>query len=85
MLYIYGNADVKRKLKSRRLWCEACCTDGRWKKGTQSSSRKTGGETPLGRPKIRWEGNIIWDLKEVEYEGDEKNLPRIGCHGVLMS
>ena len=25
---------------------------------------------PSGRPKIRWEDNIIWDMKEVDYEGD---------------
>ena len=28
---------------------------------------------PRGRPKIRWEDNIFWDLKEVDYEGDWKN------------
>ena len=27
-----------------------------------------------GRPKIKWEDNIIWDLKEVDYEGDWKTL-----------
>ena len=27
---------------------------------------------PRGRPKIRWEYNIIRDLKEVDYEGDWK-------------
>ena len=29
---------------------------------------------PCGRLKIRWENNIIWDLKEVDYEGDQKTL-----------
>ena len=29
---------------------------------------------PRGRPKIRWEDNIIRDLKEVDYEGDWKTL-----------
>ena len=31
---------------------------------------KREGKHPCGRPKIRWEGNIIWDLKEIDYEGD---------------
>ena len=25
---------------------------------------------PCGRPKMIWEANIIWDLKEVGYESD---------------
>ena len=39
------------------------CTDGRWKKGTQASFRKTSGEN-----------NIICDLKEEDYEGDLNTL-----------
>ena len=35
---------------------------------SQASSRKTGRDVPTSRPKIRWED--IWDLKEVDYEGD---------------
>ena len=31
---------------------------------------KPEGTHPHGRPKIRWEDNIIRDLKEVDYEGD---------------
>ena len=31
---------------------------------------------PCGRPKIRWEDNIIMDLKEIDYEGDWKTLSR---------
>ena len=27
------------------------------------------GKTPLGRPRRRWEGNIMIDLKEVGYGG----------------
>ena len=43
--------------------------------------RKSEEKLPLGRPKINWEENIIWDLKEVD-EGDWKTLAH---HGVLMS
>ena len=31
---------------------------------------KPEGKRSRGRPKIRWENNIFWDLKEVDYEGD---------------
>ena len=31
---------------------------------------KPDGTRPRGKPKIRWEDKIIWDLKEVDYEGD---------------
>mgnify|MGYP000716409037 CR=1 FL=1 len=29
---------------------------------------------PHGRPKIKWEDKIIWDLKEVGCEGDSKHF-----------
>ena len=32
------------------------------------------GKHPPDRPKIRWDDNIIWDLKEVDYEGNCKAL-----------
>ena len=33
---------------------------------------KPEGIRPRGRPNIRWENNIIRDLKEVDYESDWK-------------
>ena len=38
---------------------------------------KLEGKRPFGRPKMRWEDHIIWNLKEVGYEVIEKHLPRI--------
>ena len=35
---------------------------------------KPEGKCPRGRPKMRWEDNITWDLKKVDYEGDWKTL-----------
>ena len=35
---------------------------------------KPEGTRPHGRPKIRWEDNIIRDLKQVDYEDDWKTL-----------
>ena len=35
---------------------------------------KPEGKCPPDRPKIRWEDNIIWDLKKVDCESDWKAL-----------
>ena len=32
------------------------------------------GMRPPGRPKTRWQDNLIWNLKGVGYEGDWKGL-----------
>ena len=32
---------------------------------------------PYGKRKIRWEDNVIWDLKEADYEGDWKTLSQV--------
>ena len=48
----------------------------RWKKGIQASLGKPEKKCPYGRPKIRWEDNIIWDLKVEDYEGDRKTLAK---------
>ena len=42
--------------------------DGRM---THKLLRKSEGNHPCSRPKIRWESNIIWDL---DYEADWKTL-----------
>ena len=63
----------------------ACCTDGAeplvyslWigdeRRAHKLLLEKPEGKRPLGRPKIRWEDNITWDLKEVDYESDWKVL-----------
>ena len=71
----YGNADIIRTLKSRRLrWAGhvARMEDGR--RAQKLLVGKPEGKRPRGRPKMRWEDNIIRDLKEVGYEGDWKAL-----------
>jgi len=32
---------------------------------------KTGGQTPLGRPRHRWEDNIRIDLREIVWESED--------------
>ena len=67
---LYGNADIIRTLKSRRLrwtWHVACMGDTR--RAHKILLGNPEGTRPRGKPKIRWENNIIRDLKEVDYEG----------------
>ena len=52
----------------------ACCTDGRWKKAHNILLEKPEGKWPHGRLKIRWEDDIIRDLKEVDYKSDWKTV-----------
>ena len=62
-------------LKSRRLrWAGliARMVDGR--RAYKILLGKPEGTRPRGRPKIRWEDNIVRDLKEVDYEGDWQTL-----------
>ena len=39
--------------------------------------RKPEGRCPRGWLKISWKDNIIWDLKEVDYEGGWKTFAQI--------
>ena len=76
---LYGNADVIRMLKSCGLWWAGHVTwigDGR--RAHKFLLGKPEEKCPRGRPKIRWEDNTIWDLKEMDYEVIGKHLPKIG-------
>ena len=71
----YGNADIIRTLKSRKLrWTGhiARMEDGR--RAHKILPGKPEWTRPRGRWKIRWEDNIIRNLVEVDYEGDWKTL-----------
>ena len=48
--------------------------DGRWKNDHKLLLGKPEGKHTCGRPKIRWEDNISWDLKEVDCKGYWKTL-----------
>ena len=72
---LYGNADIIRMLKSLRLQLAglvAWMGDGR--REPKILLGKPEGTCPHGRPKIRWEDNIIRNLREIDYEGDWKTL-----------
>ena len=62
-------------LKSRRLrWAGHVARMGDRRRAHKILLRKPEGKRPRGRPKIRWEDNIVRDLKEVDYEGNWKIL-----------
>ena len=37
----------------------------------ETACRKTRGEEPVGRTRMRWENNINHDLREMDYTGDD--------------
>jgi len=47
----------------------ACGMHGEEERCMQGFGGEPEGKTPLGRPRRRWEGNIMIDLKEVGYGG----------------
>ena len=72
---LYRNADIIKTLKSRRLrWAGHVARMGDGRRAHKILLGKPEGTRPRGRPKIRWEDNIIRDLKEVDCECDWKTL-----------
>ena len=67
---LYENAGVIRTLKSRRLRCAGHVAQMRDGRTHNLLLGKLKGKNSRGRPKIKWEDNITWNLKEVVYEGD---------------
>ena len=68
-------ADIIRTLMSRELrWAGNVARTGARRRAHKLPLGKPEGEGQLGRPKIRWEDNIICDLKEINYEDDCKTL-----------
>ena len=75
MELLYGNADIIRTLKSRRIrWAGQVAWVGDGRRAQELLLGKPEDKRPRGGPKIRWEDNIIWNLKKVDYEGDWKTL-----------
>ena len=67
--------DIIRRLKSSRIrWAGHVARMGDERRVHKILLGKPEGMRPRGRLKIRWEDNIIRDLKKVDYEGDWKTL-----------
>ena len=65
----YGNMDIIRTLKSLRWrWAVHVVRTEDGRKAHKLLLRKPEGKRSRGRPKIRWEDNIISDLKEGDWK-----------------
>jgi hypothetical protein len=68
---LYSSPNIFRVIKSRRMrWAghEACMGEGR---GVyRVLVRWPVGKRPLGRPRHRWEDNIMMDLRETDQWGE---------------
>jgi hypothetical protein len=60
---------VEVNIKSRRMRLAGHVAHIWKKSNAYVLVRKLAGETPLGRPRSKWEDNIKLDLKELEWGG----------------
>ncbi|KAJ4449139.1 hypothetical protein ANN_00534 [Periplaneta americana] len=67
---LYSSPDIIRNIKSRRLrWAGHVARMGESRNAYRVLVGRPEGKRPLGRPRRRWEDNIIMDLREVGYDG----------------
>ncbi|KAJ9574390.1 hypothetical protein L9F63_025964, partial [Diploptera punctata] len=58
--------------KSRRLrWAGRVARMGNERRAWNLLVGKPEGKRPVGRPRMRWENNINYDLREVDYTGND--------------
>jgi hypothetical protein len=50
----------------------ASSTRGRDKNAYEISVRKPEGKTPLGRPRLKWTGNIRMELRKIGWKGEDQ-------------
>ena len=63
---LYSSPNIIRNLKSRRLrWAGHLAHMEQFRNEYRVLVRKPEGKRPLGRPRRRWEDNIIMELKEI--------------------
>ncbi|KAJ4449380.1 hypothetical protein ANN_00779, partial [Periplaneta americana] len=66
---LYSSPDITRNIKSRRLrWAGHVARMGESINAYRVLVGRPEGKRPLGRPRRRWEDNIIMDLREVGYD-----------------
>jgi hypothetical protein len=64
--YLYSLPNIMRVVKSRRMrWAGNVASMGEDRGVHRVLVGKSGGKTPLGRPRRRWEDYIKMDLQEV--------------------
>ena len=63
---LYRSSNIVRVIKSRRLrWAGHVARMEEVRSGFKMLTGAPTGKRPLGRPRRRWEGNIIMNLKEI--------------------
>jgi hypothetical protein len=66
---LYSSPNIIRMIKSRRMrWAEHVARMGEKRTAYRILVGKPEGKRPLGRPRGRWEDNIIIDLREIGCE-----------------
>jgi hypothetical protein len=63
---LYGSPSIITIIKSRRMrWAGHVARMGEKRNAYRILVGKPEGKRPLGRPRLRWEDNIIMDLREI--------------------
>jgi hypothetical protein len=67
---LYSSPNIVRVIKSRRMRCAGHVARTGKRRGVyRLLVGEPEGMNPLGRPRYRWEHNIMMDLQEAEYGG----------------
>jgi hypothetical protein len=66
---LYTSSNIIRLIKSRRMWLvgHVACL-GEMRNAFIILVGKPEGKRPLRRPRCRWEGNIVMDLREIGWK-----------------
>jgi hypothetical protein len=66
---LHRASDVIRVIKSRRMrWAVHVASMGAGRNAYKTWVGKSEGKRPLGRPRRRWEDNIVMDLMEISWK-----------------
>jgi hypothetical protein len=67
---LYSSPNIVRVIKSRRMrWARQVARMGKGRGAYRVLVGRPEGKRPLGRPRRRWEDNILMDLREIGIDG----------------